>query len=76
MKNADMRVNFIPYDGIGSEILDDGYTYSTVGLSKREYTAIAAMQGLLSCTNESVTFEQIALQSVQMADALFRELDK
>ena len=76
MKNADMPVNFIPHDGIGSEILDDGYSYSTVGLSKREYAAIAAMQGRLSFTDHTITFEQIALQSLQMADALFRELDK
>ncbi len=49
---------------------------SMVGLTKRETAAIAAMQGFIISTDNMMSLEQIALQSVQMADVLFEELDK
>lgn len=55
---------------------DASVVYSTGGLTKREYFAAMAMQGLLACeaTNED-SKEQIVESSVEMADALLDELD-
>ena len=45
------------------------------GLMIREVYAMAAMQGLMSCATEhSLTVEQIATRSVEMADALLKAL--
>jgi len=45
------------------------------GLTKREYFAAAAMQGL--CANESCAgFDEIALDAVKHADALIAALNK
>lgn len=48
-----------------------------IGLTKREYAAIAAMQGFL--TNSNLTpksDEQLAEACVIIADLLFKELEK
>jgi hypothetical protein len=50
-------------------------TYS--GLTKREYFAAMAMQGLLTLTMQSrASWEDAAKTSVQCADALLEELSK
>ncbi len=47
------------------------------GLTKRETFAMAAMQGLLpKLQGQAVSSERIAICSVEMADALLRELNK
>ena len=46
------------------------------GLTKREYAAIAAMQGLLARKLEGFHVEFTAQSAVEVADALFDELDK
>lgn len=50
---------------------------TNVGLTKREYAAIAAMQGFLANSNLSPkSDEQLAEACVIMADLLFQELEK
>ncbi|MFA5897827.1 MAG: hypothetical protein WC829_01810 [Hyphomicrobium sp.] len=46
------------------------------GLTKREYFAAMAMQGLLSNPNVSVSYEEYSKQSVFHADATIAELAK
>lgn len=54
-----------------------GIYYSDVnGLTKREYFAAMAMQGLCSTVDDSTTSKAIASDSVLMADALIAELSK
>lgn len=45
-------------------------------LTKREYFAAMAMQGLLASTEASGTFDYFAKQAIQFADALLAELEK
>ncbi len=45
-----------------------------LGLTKREYFAAMAMQGMTS--NNSITVETVAAWAVQYADALLAELGK
>jgi hypothetical protein len=55
---------------------DDGIT-QYFGLTKREYFAAMALQGLLATTiTEGKTYEHIANTSVWCADALLAELAK
>ena len=52
---------------------------SMVGLTKREAFAMAAMQGIMANSDDNWIFcpiESIAMQSVQMADELLKELSK
>jgi hypothetical protein len=46
------------------------------GLTKREYLAGLAMQGLMASPGNDFTFEQWATRAVMMADALLAELAK
>ncbi|AUR95626.1 hypothetical protein NVP1210O_04 [Vibrio phage 1.210.O._10N.222.52.C2] len=57
---------------------DTGRTKLASGLTKREHTAIVAMQGLLSAPSEGeqVTSAQLITKSVALADALLAELGK
>lgn len=58
---------------------NDGYL-STAGLTKREYFAGLAMQGILSCRPDPVSDaswnEAVAAWSVIAADSLLAELEK
>jgi hypothetical protein len=55
-----------------------GVVLAKTGLTKREYFAAMAMQGM--CANSSLTkiwtYEKIAESSVQQADALIEALNK
>jgi hypothetical protein len=53
----------------------DSQTQTEGGLTKREYFAALAMQGVCS-TNQAVTAREVAEWSVKMADALITELNK
>ena len=46
------------------------------GLTKREYFAVMAMQGILAGAREYTPFTNVAKDSVSMADALIDELNK
>ena len=53
------------------------FNHHSYGLTKREYFASMAMQGLLSNPNDhSLSQKAIAISSVEMADALIKELNK
>ncbi len=47
----------------------------SVGLSKREDFAMAAMQGICA-SGPSISNSDIAIQSIDLADALLKELEK
>ena len=53
--------------------LTDRYSY---GLTKREYFAAKALQGLLACPNNVNMAQDIAKGAVIMADQLIIELNK
>ena len=46
------------------------------GLTKREYFAGLAMQGILSCRGLSYHEELLSLHAIKIADALLAELEK
>lgn len=50
--------------------------YAHYGISKREFAAIQMMSGLCACPDVFGSNETIAYDSVNLADALFNELDK
>lgn len=56
--------------------LAPGYVYSTGGLSKREYFACAAMQGMLGNQKINPQWVDLPLEAVQKADILLAELSK
>ena len=57
-------------------IEDNGNASVThLGLTKREYFAAMAMQGLMSCPNVTGTAYIIAEESVKQADALLKALE-
>ena len=73
MKNADMSAMPISEEVLRK--LEGGYLDGTaLGLTKREHFAGLAMQGL--CTDASMGYEDIVIQSVTLADALLAELEK
>lgn len=53
----------------------DGKTFANDGLTKREYFAALAMQGLMACPDISGSREIIAEESVKQADALLKALE-
>jgi hypothetical protein len=57
----------------GKQPILDNQFEDNKGLTKREYFAGLAMQGLAASDS---TYENIAHDSVKMADALLKELDK
>ena len=87
MKNSDMPANpvkgcdddFIECNDLNGSWIDK--CKPSIGLTKREAFAMAAMQGWLArCANVPHTHklepENMAEVSVSMADALLKELDK
>jgi hypothetical protein len=58
----------------------DVYSHNSIGLTKREYFAAMAMQGILSSrgTQEALNKDRITWESyaVEKADNLLNELDK
>jgi hypothetical protein len=53
------------------------FNHHSYGLTKREYFASMAMQGVLSDpNNESLSQKAIAIYAVEMADSLIKELNK
>jgi hypothetical protein len=60
-------------------LLDARYGFDHIGLTKREYFAVIALQGLLSNPNYftlTTRIEIVASDAVTLADALFAELSK
>lgn len=73
MKREYSNINVFPFKSVD----DNGDDYHSLGLTKREYFAAMAMQGLLSYEEGFQKSEsQIASYAVVQADALIKELDK
>ena len=77
MENADtpaMPVNAHDY------AVNGGYESDSFGLTKREYFAAMAMQGIMANNMYDAPrrnkLEGMAVDAVSMADALLKELDK
>jgi hypothetical protein len=71
MKNGDKPI---------SPVFDGSEFVNHLGLTKREYFAALAMQGMMTSQDENGTWrhdiKQCAKNSVLMADVLLAELDK
>ena len=79
MKNGNMPITpiFDDQGAVRSLIDEQGFSEHATGLTKREYFAGLAMQGLITlkgsdCSDTDIT----AVQCVRMADALLAELSK
>lgn len=59
----------------GAFACTDGKTFANDGLTKREYFAGLAMQGLMACSEITASRKEIAEESVKMADELLKALD-
>lgn len=70
----EMKTN--PNDPAGIGINRNEWGVASEGLTKREYFASMALQGLLSGRNADVSAETLAKQSIMAADALIDELNK
>ena len=77
MKNSDMPATPCEIKIYGEESMyyPDGMM-SCGGLTKREMFAMAAMNGIMSNSNDRYTYEQLAGHAVAQADALLSELEK
>lgn len=74
MKNKDQPVNPVT---IQKEKGDDTVIVTYPGLTKREYFAAMAMQGLLANKFTSVwEIEKVCLHSIMYADELLKQLEK
>jgi hypothetical protein len=71
MKNSDKPINVLE-NRRGS----DGFPHYSIGLTKREYFAGLALQGLLSDYNVDGGPNDITDAAVMYADSLLKSLDK
>ena len=55
-------------------LLNGHAVHGLTGMTLREYTAIAAMQGILANPNTSIKHDDIAHQAVFETDALLKKL--
>ena len=67
-----------PHTPINAQLLKftDGTSSLVVGLTKREYFAAMAMQGLLSVLEDTDKPPDVAKAAVMTADALIEQLNK
>lgn len=73
MENASQPIYPDPMRGAEQSFTNQSPHELPTGLTKREYFAGLAMQGMAS---SDLTYEDIAHDAVKMADALLKELDK
>lgn len=76
IKNGDLPASPVCYDARMMGAYSKG---EAMGLSKREYFAAMAMQGMLNgmmCNADSRHLELISEKSVKAADALLTELER
>lgn len=80
IKNGDLPVTPITADKLHESTCGHGYwERSSMGLTKREYFAAMAMQGMLNgmmCNADGRHLMLISEKSVKAADALLAELEK
>lgn len=72
LSNSVKQFNLNNMENGKQPILDNQFE-DNKGLTKREYFAGLAMQGMAS---SDLTYEDIAHDAVKMADAILKELDK
>lgn len=60
----------------GTETVAKGATMTVLGMSRRDYFAAAAMQGLLADSHSGMSIRGVAAESVRAADFLLTELAK
>jgi hypothetical protein len=73
MKNADQPA--YPITEAEKDRLDTNPDISYMGLTKREYFAAMAMQGLLSCQHTYGDFYKIAGDAVALSDSLLQQIE-
>ena len=52
------------------------FNYFSYGLTKREYFAVMALQSVHINSSTNISFEDIASESVKLADALIKALNQ
>jgi hypothetical protein len=67
------KIKTNPDEPVQPEEYNTNYRFN--GLTKREYFAAMALQGLLA-TNSTTSTEYYAIDAVRVADALINELNK
>ena len=77
MKNSDKPVYPLQYKGFPSndDVLADA-NINAIGLTKREYFAAIAMQGICSHNLANWSNGDIAINSLDIADELLKQLEK
>lgn len=75
IKNGDLPVSPVTADKLHGSTCSNGYwDRISMGLTKREYFAALAMQGILSCN--STEFVHLTVQrAVECADELLRKME-
>lgn len=74
MKNSDQPINALSEET--TDRVDAGIKIYT-GLTKREYAAIMAMQGMLgNSVRYGADFQTVSMKAVRAADCLLAELEK
>lgn len=74
-KNADKPAMPLQIKGHGNDTFSMPILSKYMGVTKREYFAAMAMQGLLA-QNGYDRFDSLAIDAVRQADALLEELEK
>lgn len=74
MENGNLPIAYVQNIQVGFTEDHKPYYYSNPGLTKREYFAGLAMQGILACPNSSGKVDDIVNGSVELADALLKAL--
>lgn len=81
MKNADQPINPDPMRSAEQTLINENPYEHPIGLTKREYFAGVAMQGLLSNSSmieghNNIEIEWIAKHAILQADELLKQLEK
>lgn len=73
MTNADSPIGIRSYD----KATENGFVKEqSVGLTKREYFAVMALQGILSNTDSVIYIDSSPERAVEFADSLIQALNK
>jgi hypothetical protein len=76
MKNADLPAMPFTEEPYPIDAINTNYGAVATGLTKREYFAVLAMQGLCAHSGDYYTGTDLAQDAVMYADALLAELER
>lgn len=62
-----------PLSAEAEQQIREGYGFLEIGLTKREYFAVLAMQAFIT---NGTNFSDISMHSVEIADELLKQLEK